>query len=57
MKVLQPFLIAIFCRWEILRKPFGQKPGTEVDEFENLSFHQMVVDENEKPIGVGRKHF
>ena len=44
-------------RWEILRKPFGQKPGTEVDEFENLSFHQMVIDENEKPIGVGRIHF
>ena len=44
-------------RWEVLRKPYGKKPGTEVDEFENLSFHQMVVDINDKPIGVGRIHF
>ncbi len=42
-------------RWEILRQPWGQPPGSEKDEFEKNSFHLMAVSDS-KIIGVGRLH-
>ena len=30
-------------RWEILRKPLGQPQGTEKDNFEEESFHIMLI--------------
>ncbi len=42
-------------RWEILRRPWRQPPGSEKDEFEKNSFHFMAVSDS-KIIGVGRLH-
>ena len=45
-------------RWEILRKPWGQPEGSEIDDdLENKSIHLMICVENRKPIGVARLHF
>ena len=44
-------------RWEMLRKEMGQKRGTELDEFEEASFHVMAVNlSNNDVVGVGRIH-
>ena len=43
-------------RWKNLRKPLGQKEGTEKDELENESYHLMIVD-GDNVLGVGRIHF
>ena len=43
-------------RWQILRKPYGQVLGSEKDDYENVSFHQMVLDPNKKVVAVGRIH-
>ena len=44
-------------RWEMLRKKMGQKRGTELDEFEEASFHVMAVNlSNNDVVGVGRIH-
>ena len=40
-------------RWEILRKPWNQPKGSEIDNLENISLHAMVVDGKEIA-GVGR---
>lgn len=44
-------------RWQMLRAPWQQLPGSEQDELENESFHVMAVDENNSVAGVGRIHF
>ena len=43
-------------RWRNLRKPLGQKEGSEKDELENESYHLMIVDGGDI-LGVGRIHF
>ena len=43
-------------RWKNLRKPLGQKEGTEKDELENESYHLMIED-GDNILGVGRIHF
>lgn len=43
-------------RWRILRKPWGQPKGSEMDELEKKSFHIMVL-EGDRVVGVGRGHF
>jgi ribosomal protein S18 acetylase RimI-like enzyme len=45
-----------FVRWSILRKPWGQKMGTEVDEFEDEAYHIMGIDSKERVLAVGRIH-
>ena len=40
-------------RWRILRKPWNQKKGTEVDDDETSSYHLMAI-ENNQVIGVAR---
>ncbi|QWA11172.1 fatty acid biosynthesis protein FabY [Sodalis ligni] len=41
-------------RWEMLRKPLHQPPGSERDAYDAMAHHQMVVDEEGKPVAVGR---
>ncbi len=42
-------------RWKILRHPWGQPRGSEKDEREKESIHQMAVEEGQV-VGVGRGH-
>jgi len=42
-------------RWQILRQPWDQPPGSEKDQLEQTSFHIMAVADNQI-IGVGRLH-
>ena len=41
-------------RYETLRKPWNQPPGSEKDEQENTSVHAMACDENGRVLGVCR---
>jgi len=43
-------------RWRILRAPWGEPEGSEVDEIEEQCFHIMLTN-NEKTVGVGRLQF
>lgn len=43
-------------RWQILRAPWNQPEGSELDELENQSIHRMVVDKNGEVLAVGRLH-
>ncbi len=43
-------------RWRILRAPWGEPEGSEIDDIEDQCFHIMVLD-NDKAIGVGRLQF
>ncbi len=44
-------------RWRILRAPWNQPRGTELDELESKAFPIMVCEVDGIPIGVGRVHF
>ncbi len=44
-------------RWRILRKPWNQPKGSEIDELEKDSINVMVCNENRVPLGAGRLHF
>ena len=41
-------------RWEMLRKPLKQPEGSEREAWDATAHHQMVVDENDQPVAVGR---
>lgn len=41
-------------RWRILRKPWGEARGTEVDELEDTATHVAAFDEASRLVGVGR---
>ncbi|MCK4834544.1 MAG: GNAT family N-acetyltransferase [Gammaproteobacteria bacterium] len=43
-------------RWKLLRAPWNQPEGSEIDELEDQCFHLMAVDEDEI-IGVARLQF
>ena len=43
-------------RYRILREPWGEPEGSEVDDIEDHCFHIMVVD-NDITAGVGRLQF
>ncbi|RMD71841.1 MAG: GNAT family N-acetyltransferase [Gammaproteobacteria bacterium] len=43
-------------RWRILRKPWGQPPGSERDRHEKEAIHVMACDAEGTPIGIGRLH-
>lgn len=43
-------------RWQILRKPWNQEPGTERDEFEEDGLH-LAAFLDDKIIGCARGHF
>ncbi|MBC8213945.1 MAG: GNAT family N-acetyltransferase [Candidatus Marinimicrobia bacterium] len=44
-------------RWRILRKPWNQPRGSEIDDNESVCLHRMIVDDSGKVIAVGRLHF
>lgn len=44
-------------RWRVLRKPWGQPPGSERDRLEDESIHVMAGDNDRMPVGIGRIHF
>ena len=43
-------------RWQVLRAPWNQPPGSERDELENSAFHLMAITDTHQLIGVGRIH-
>ncbi len=44
-------------RWQLLRSPWNQPEGSEVDDMEDLCFHLMAVDNSNQIIGVARLQF
>lgn len=62
MKIFSPTTNADFkkyfeFRWQMLRAPWQQPPGSEQDELEDKSFHVMAVDDDNSVIAIGRIHF
>ena len=63
MKIIEPTTSKEFkkyynLRYKVLRKPWGQPPGSERDEGEETSIHRMIVDEEtEEAVAVGRLQF
>ncbi len=43
-------------RWQILRQPWQQPPGSEQDELESSAIHAMAVTTGGKVVGVARLH-
>ena len=43
-------------RHRILRAPWGEPEGSEIDDMENRCFHIMVMD-NDRTVGVGRLQY
>jgi len=41
-------------RWQILRKPWGQKPGSAQDDYEQQAIHKMVINDQGEVLVVGR---
>lgn len=44
-------------RWRVLREPFQRPPGSEQDEYDQVSHHRMVVNAAGEPVAIGRVHF
>lgn len=44
-------------RWKILRAPWSQPEGSEVDDIEDQCFHVMAVSSDNKVVGVARLQF
>ena len=44
-------------RWQLLRAPWNQPEGSEVDDIEDQCFHLMAVDDNNEVIAVARLQF
>ena len=44
-------------RWLLLRAPWNQPEGSEVDNIEDQCFHLIAVNENNKVIAVARLQF
>lgn len=44
-------------RWEHLRAPWGQPPGSERDEFDDSARHLWARIPSGEPVGIGRVHF
>ncbi len=44
-------------RWQLLRAPWNQPEGSEVDDIEDQCFHVMAVDEINNVIAVARLQF
>jgi len=44
-------------RWKILRAPWGQAEGSEVDDIESQCFHIMAINPDKAVIGVARLQF
>ena len=63
MKIIEPTTSEEFkkyynLRYEVLRKPWGQPPGSERDEEEETSIHRMIIDNTTgNALAVGRLQF
>jgi len=62
MKIIEPATTEEFdqyyeLRWKILRAPWKQPRGSERDADDESSTQLMVLDDNNRLIGVGRLHF
>ena len=62
MKITEPATAEEFeqyyeLRWKILRAPWKQPRGSECDANDETSTHLMVIDDDNRIIGVGRLHF
>jgi len=44
-------------RWQLLRAPWNQPEGSEIDDIEDRCFHLMAVDDNNEVIAVARLQF
>ncbi|GMR00996.1 MAG: hypothetical protein BMS9Abin19_0342 [Gammaproteobacteria bacterium] len=44
-------------RWKLLRLPWDQPEGSEVDDIEDQCFHLMTVDDGGKVVGIARLQF
>ena len=53
----QELQVYYHTRWEVLRKPWGQPPGTERSNTDDDPIHRMIVGDNEEIYAVGRIHF
>ncbi|MGL5008135.1 MAG: fatty acid biosynthesis protein FabY [Plesiomonas sp.] len=41
-------------RWQMLREPLRQPVGSERDGYDACAHHQMVVDDQDNPVAIGR---
>ena len=63
MEIIEPTTSEEFkkyynLRYEILRKPWGQPPGSERDEGEETSIHRMIINKKTgNALAVGRLQF
>lgn len=53
----QEFEAYFLLRYEVLRKPWNQPPGSEKDTQEDSSIHIMACDEEQNILGVCRLQF
>ena len=44
-------------RWQVLRAPWAQPPGSERDELEDAAEHAFIQSDDGEPLAVGRLHF
>ncbi len=44
-------------RWRILRAPWNQPRGSEIDEYEKSAITMMAIDDENNVVGTGRAHF
>lgn len=56
-QTIKEFEAYYLLRYEILRKPWNQPPGSEKDEQEDSSIHAMAVDEDSLLYGVCRMQY
>jgi thioesterase domain-containing protein len=52
----QDFTRYYHLRWQILRKPWQQRQGSEKDALEEHSCHRMLTDQNDNILAVARFH-
>ena len=44
-------------RWQLLRAPWNEPEGTEVDDIENQCYHLMTINQQQQVIAVARLQF
>ena len=44
-------------RWKLLRAPWNQAEGSEIDDIEDRCFHIMAIDDKNRVIGIARLQF
>lgn len=47
----------LLLRWQLLRAPWNQPQGSEVDDIEDQCFHLMAVNEDQEVIAVARLQY